>query len=189
MRHSLLLLASGVFAAGCAGEAARSPTSPTLGAAAQAQAQVTPAEPQSTALTPQAQSGAQLPFRGSLQQTETGELQSPTLLVITGSAEGTATQLGRYSMTFRAEIDLTTRLGEGHATWVAANGDSLFTTGSGEATPTADPGILSIEGTETITGGTGRFEGATGSFTGIRLLNEATGVSSGSFTGTITLAH
>ncbi len=41
----------------------------------------------------------------------------------------------------------------------------------------------------TITGGTGRFEGATGSFTGVRLLNEATGVSSRSFTGTITLAH
>ena len=92
-------------------------------------------------------------------------------------------------MTFRAEIDLTTRIGEGHATWVAANGDCLFTTGSGEATPTDDPGILSIEGTETITGGTGRFEGATGSFTGVRLLNESTGVSSGSFTGTITLAH
>jgi hypothetical protein len=189
MRHSLLLLASGVFAAGCAGEAARSPTSPTMGASAQAQAQVAPAEPQSAALTPQAQSGAQLPFRGSLQQTETGELQSPTLLVITGSAEGTATHLGRYTMTFRAEIDLTTRIGVGHATWVAANGDSLFTTGSGEATPTADPNILSIEGTETITGGTGRFEGATGSFTGVRLLNQATGVSSGSFAGTITLAH
>ena len=108
---------------------------------AQTQAQVTPGEPQSAALTPQAQSGAQLPFRGSLQQTETGELQSPTLLVITGSAEGTATHLGRYTMTFRAEIDLTTRIGVGHATWVAANGDSLFTTGSGEATPTADPGI------------------------------------------------
>ena len=159
-----------------------------MGALAQTQAQVTPVEPQSAALTPQAQSGARLPFRGSLQQTEMGELQSPTLLVITGSAEGTATHLGRYTMTFRAEIDLTTRLGESRETWVAANGDSLFTTGSGEATPT-DPGILSIAGTETITGGTGRFEGATGSFSGVRLLNEATGVSSGSFAGTITLVH
>ena len=108
-----LVLGTCVFAAGCAGEAARSPTSPTMGALAQTQAQVTPGEPQSAALTPQAQSGAQLAFRGSLQQTETGELQSPTLLVITGSAEGTATHLGRYTMTFRAAIGLTTRLGVG----------------------------------------------------------------------------
>jgi hypothetical protein len=86
-------------------------------------------------------------------------------------------------------VDLTAGTGLGHATFVAADGDSLFSTDSGQATPTADPGILSITEMATITGGTGRFEGATGSFTGERLLNTATGVSSGSFTGTITLAH
>jgi hypothetical protein len=160
-----------------------------MGAVAQTQAQVAPAEPQSAAPAPQAQSGAELPFRGSLHQTETGELLSPTTLVITGSGGGTATHLGRYTFTFRAEIDLTTGTGLGHATFVAANGDRLFTTGSGQATPTADPGVLSIKDTSTIDGGTGRFEGATGSFSGERLLTTATGVSSGSFTGTITLAH
>ena len=113
----------------------------------------------------------------------------PTQLVITGSGGGTATHLGRHTFTFRAEIDLTTGTGLGQSTFVAANGDRLFTTGSGQATPTADPGILSIKGTSTIDGGTGRFEGATGSFNDERLLTTATGVSSGSFTGTITLAH
>jgi hypothetical protein len=190
MRHLLLpLLASGVLATGCAGEAARSPTSPTLGALANTEAQVAPAESQSAALAPQAQGGVQLPFRGSFQQTETSQPQSPTTLLVTGTGVGTATHLGRYTMTFTALVDFTAGTGLGQATFVAANGDRLFSTDSGQATPTADPGILSITEIATITGGTGRFEGATGSFTGERLLNAATGVSSGSFTGTITLAH
>jgi hypothetical protein len=90
VRHFIhLVLASSVFAAGCAGEAARSPTSPTMGALAPTQAQVAPAEPQNAALVPQAQGGTQLPFRGSYQQTETSEPQSPTTLLVTGTAVGT----------------------------------------------------------------------------------------------------
>jgi hypothetical protein len=38
-------------------------------------------------------------------------------------------------------------------------------------------------------GGTGRFAGATGSLTVERVLIQATGVSSGSFNGTISWAH
>jgi hypothetical protein len=169
MRHSLLLLASGVFAAGCAGEAARSPTAPTMGAVAQAQAQVTPAESQSTALTPQAQSDKQLPFRGSYQQTETGELQSPTTVLITFRSEGTATHLGRYTTAGSFLVDLTSASAGGPGIMLAANGDQLFVTGSGVATPTGVPNELSIADTSTITGGTG--------------------ISAGSFAGTITLAH
>jgi hypothetical protein len=41
----------------------------------------------------------------------------------------------------------------------------------------------------TITGGTGRFAGATGSFTIQRHLNVITLVTSGTFEGTILLAH
>ena len=41
----------------------------------------------------------------------------------------------------------------------------------------------------TCSGGMGRFEGATGSFTIDRLLNQGTHVSSGSFDGTIDLNH
>jgi hypothetical protein len=94
-------------------------------------------------------------------------------------------------MTSRALIDLTTGIGTalGNAVFVAANGDRLLTTGSGQATPTGVPNELSIQGTATIVGGTGRFEGATGSFSGVRLLNTATGISSGSFDGTINLVH
>ena len=187
MRHSLLLLASGVFAAGCAGEAARSPTSPTI--AAVADAQIAPVATPSAALAPQAQSCAQLPFRGSYHQTETGVPQSPTTILVTFSLEGTATHLGRYTSAGSFLVDLTSASAGGPGHMVAANGDQLFFTGSGQATPTGVPGELSITDTSTITGGTGRFEGATGSFSGVRLLDTTTGLSAGSFTGTITLAH
>jgi hypothetical protein len=63
---------------------------------------------------------------------------------------------------------------------------------SGQTGPT--PGALqdsenqaaSITEINTITGGTGRFAGAQGSFTVERLVNLATGFTSGSFHGTIT---
>jgi hypothetical protein len=51
----------------------------------------------------------------------------------------------------------------GTETFVAANGDKLFSTvmGSGTVTPTA----IESTDTDTITGGTGRFSGASGTYT------------------------
>jgi hypothetical protein len=51
--------------------------------------------------------------------------------------------------------------------------------------PTATLGVISITETATITGGTGRFEGATGSFTSERSYDTLLGTSTGSFKGTI----
>jgi hypothetical protein len=48
------------------------------------------------------------------------------------------------------------------------------------------PGVDRIVEINTITGGTGRFEGAKGPFTLERLLGVTTGFTSGSFQGTIT---
>jgi hypothetical protein len=47
--------------------------------------------------------------------------------------------------------------------------------------------VLYIEETATITGGTGRFAGATGSFTAERLYDMVAGTTIGSFEGTIAL--
>jgi len=69
--------------------------------------------------------------------------------------------------------------------FVAANGDRLTASFSGQATPTLAPGVLAIVETATITGGTGRFAGATGSFSCMRLFNTVTGKTTGSFAGTI----
>lgn len=126
----------------------------------------------------------QLILKGSLQATETQQVAFPTLSVsLTGS--GNATQLGSFTITSQAEVHIPTLSSSTSATVVAADGSSLFAEGSGQGTPTSTPGIVLIVETYTITGGTGRFAGATGTFTVERVLNRDTGASSGTITGSI----
>ena len=125
-----------------------------------------------------------VPFKGSIHAVETSVVQFPTLLV-DGSGSGNATHLGRYTMTSEFEVNLLTLASIGSGHFIAANGDSVFTEFIGQANPLAGTDFSDIVQTHTITGGTGRFAGATGSFTVERLLNRVTGVSSGSFDGTI----
>jgi hypothetical protein len=128
----------------------------------------------------------QLLFKGSLQAVETHVVTFPTFsLDATGS--GNATQLGLFTMNFQGQVLIPTLAGSTNATLVAANGDSLFADGLGQGTPTEDPNVVSIVEVYTITGGTGRFNGATGSFTVERLIDRATGVSNGTINGTIIL--
>ena len=49
--------------------------------------------------------------------------------------------------------------------------------------------IVTITETYSITGGTGRFVGASGTFMGERTFNILTGITSGPFTGTIDLGR
>ena len=72
----------------------------------------------------------------------------------------------------------------GAATFTAANGDTLTATVAGQATRTS-PTTLSVVEVYTITGGTGRFADATGSFTLQSTVDQPTGVSSGAFSGAI----
>ena len=69
---------------------------------------------------------------------------------------------------------------------VDRNGDTLIADVTGQFGPTAEnPRVLLSVETATITGGTGRFAGATGSFTVERLLNLDTFSTTVSFEGTI----
>ena len=128
----------------------------------------------------------QVPFKGSIQAVETYDPQFPTLFV-DSSGTGKATHLGRFTVTSEFAVNLLSLAGSGSAHFIAANGDSLLTDLTGQASPTENPDVLSIVEMYTITGGTGRFTGATGSFTVERLLNSVTGVTHGSFEGTILL--
>src|SRR5215213_7974917 len=140
----------------------------------------------STTLAAPRASERELLLKGSLETTETQQAVFPTVFV-NGTGSGNATQLGLYTISYQAQVNIPTLAGSTSATLVAADGSSLFATGSGQGTLTATPGIVSIVETYTITGGTGRFEGASGSFTVRRVLNRATGVSSGTIRGTIVL--
>jgi hypothetical protein len=138
------------------------------------------------ALAGRAAAEEQSPIKGSLQGVEIADVQFPKAFV-DGSGSGKATHLGRFTMTYELEVDFLTHETFGSSVFTAANGDSLFTDITGLGTPTANPDVVSVEEAHTITGGTGRFAGATGSFIRKYLLNLATGVTSGSFDGAIVL--
>jgi hypothetical protein len=111
----------------------------------------------------------------------------PTQLVTHLDGSGTASHLGRYTVAADFRITLATSSSVGLMTFTAANGDVLTTTMTGHAVPT--DGGARITETATITGGTGRFANATGTLAIQRLESHATGISAGSFDGTINLAR
>jgi hypothetical protein len=127
---------------------------------------------------------AETPFKGTANAVETSQVVFP-IASITRDGTGTATHLGKYTSHLTAQINILTRHATGAAIFTAANGDTLTTTVDGQATPTTTPGVLSIVEVYTITGGTGRFADATGTFTLEIILTQATGVSTGAFSGSI----
>ena len=128
----------------------------------------------------------EMPFKGAFQAVETAAVQFPTV-TIAGIGAGNATQLGKFAMTYAAEVNLVTRVGIGSVEFVAANGDRLFADILGQSAPTGTPNVVSIVEVLTITGGTGRFADATGTVISTRLKDQVTGDTSGSFDGTIDL--
>ena len=110
------------------------------------------------------QAGELVPFRGSWEgSTVSATFPAPGVVFVVSAGEGQATHLGRYFMSSPHFTYLATGMVEGEQNFTAANGDVLNATFSGQLLPRAD-GCL--EGTlpATITGGTGRFAGATGSY-------------------------
>ncbi len=137
------------------------------------------------ALAGPAAAAQEVPFKGSVQGIESFDVQFP-ILFVNAVGTGEATHLGRFTVTFQVEVDLLTNTSVGSATFIAANGDSIFTEFTGEGT--AEPEVV-VE-TYTITGGTGRFADATGSFTLVRhltLVSPVAGTSEASIDGTIVI--
>ena len=161
-----------VLTIGCSGQAVNSPTSPTAAAVASAATSVT---------------GHDVPFKGSLTASEVDIVTFPTLLA-DGAAEGTATHLGRYTAKFNATVNVLDGTATGSYTFTAANGDRLFSTFTGLGVP-AGGTMASITETLEISGGTGRFAGASGALVVRRALDQATGKSSGEIEGSISMAQ
>src|SRR5262249_6753516 len=135
--------------------------------------------------------GSNVPFKGTLQGHESDSQFSkgpPPTIVVTTSGTGIGTHLGEFSFAQEVTVNLAAVTDTGSAHWVAANGDSIDVTivGSGEPMATPDGVVFSITEICTITGGTGRFAGAQGSFTVERVANPKTLFAFGSLHGTIT---
>jgi hypothetical protein len=109
---------------------------------------------------------------------------APPLVQVFIEATGNATHLGSFTLEVPHVVDPVSRTGGGTYEFTAANGDKLFATFTGRATQIA-PGVLRLDEEARITGGTGRFADAAGSFTCVRIFDMAAGTTTGSFSGTI----
>jgi hypothetical protein len=126
--------------------------------------------------------GDQLPFNGSFVgqsvQTPDGSAVHDEI-----TSAGNATQVGQFVMVISATVNRP--FGAGTIVLVAANGDALTATFTGSSGPSGMPGVVLITEHATITGGTGRFAGATGSFDITRLFVPATSAVTGTIEGTV----
>ncbi len=125
---------------------------------------------------------ATVPFKGTLEGSQRTTPLEPPLAFSVVSATGTATHLGRFTVEIPHTVNFATATGDGTYTFTAANGDTLIADFTGEAQ--VGP-IISIVEHATITGGTGRFAGAAGTFTAHRLYDPVNATTTGSFEGTI----
>jgi len=125
-----------------------------------------------------------LAFNGTLQSTETSVTAFPTMSA-TATGSGNATQLGSFTIHYQVEINLLDLSATEAAQFSGTNGDSLRAEAVGQATENRTPGMLNIVDIYRITGGTGRFNGASGTFTLHRLVSVTTGAASSTFEGYI----
>jgi hypothetical protein len=124
-------------------------------------------------------------LKGSIQSLESYVVNFPVMSV-SASGSGYASQLGKFTVSYTVQVNLLTNEGTGGvAEFVAANGDKLFAQGTGQATATTTPGVFNIIESYTITGGTGRFDDASGSITLDRVVDITTGATSGTLSGNI----
>lgn len=133
-----------------------------------------------------ATAAAALPFKGTLQSVESYVVNFP-IMSVTAGGSGHATHLGLYTIRYEVEVNLLTLAGAGSAQIISANGDVLYAELAGQASPTEVSDVFQVVEVFTITGGTGRFAGASGSITLDRTVNTLTGVTSGTFEGNILL--
>ena len=105
-----------------------------------------------------------VPFKGSWSGvTVSADLATFPVVQIVADGDGQLTHLGRYFMTSPHTTDVTTGETIGDQIFTAANGDTLTAFCAGFALPDAT-GIVTGGLDCNITGGTGRFEDATGTY-------------------------
>src|SRR5260370_3162594 len=132
--------------------------------------------------------GEQVPFKGSFEGDVIVTRRPPPFLSVIVDATGNATQLGQFRLDIPLVVNRANLTAVGTYEFTAANGDTVIAEFTGIATPTDVPGVLYIEETATIIGGTGRFAGATGNFVSERLYDRIAGTTIGSFEGTISFS-
>ena len=132
-------------------------------------------------------------FKGTLQAVEVANPVDFPIVHVTATGSGRASQLGKFTYSYTVDIHVlnpvtTEAVGTLYYTFVAANGDKLYSVGDGYSAGLTVPGTVDskrVVEQHVITGGTGRFAGATGKFTVDRLISN--GNTSGTIDGYIDL--
>jgi hypothetical protein len=137
-------------------------------------------------VTPPTSARDQVPFRGVV----SGQVISITPLdecnQLTEAVNGgNATHLGRFTGTAQFVLDVCDLTYVGSYVFTAANGDTISGPFIGSFTPTDVQGVFDNTESAFITGGTGRFTGATGTFNLGGQVNLDTGTFSFPWEGTI----
>ena len=104
--------------------------------------------------------------------------------LVTDTLTGTSSHLGRVAATYPHCVDFAAGTFSGTATFTAANGDELLVLLAGSADPTCTT-TCAVTFTGSITGGTGRFEGAEGKLTGTGTVNLQAFTIEAELTGTL----
>lgn len=115
-----------------------------------------------------AAAGEPLPFRGQVDEVITDVTPlGPGLLQLSVSTTGEATYLGQFTSTATVVLDLTNGTFTETRVFIAANGDRLYADGEGAFTS-----ATTAEVTFTFTGGTGRFQNASGEADGVAVTSD-----------------
>ena len=160
-----------VVAAACSGAAPTAATSPASASSS----------PGGGIVETDAKGGSELPFQGQLQAREAVD---GSVHHLAGTGQGSL--LGRFTYAAVITVDDETGDGAGTVTWTAANGDQIFaSTTGGILVADFEHDRIVVGETQIVSGGTGRFSGASGTIRVERSLNLLTGDTTGSYTGTI----
>jgi len=135
-----------------------------------------------------------VPFKGTLQGSDTDGVLNFPVIPVTTTGAGTGTHLGEFSFTQQSDINVVNGTAAGSTHWIAANGDSIDTTFTALGGPTDAPPVCGglgevffrVTEIHTIVGGTGRFAGAQGNVRVERQASPITFRTCGSFQGAIT---
>ena len=136
-------------------------------------------------VTPQVTTNlTRLPIKGTIQSNETYVTVFPTMSV-TARGSGNATQLDQFEIRYHTELSLLDLSLIESADFLGSNGSSFQAQAVGQASENRTPGMLNLVEIYTITGGTGKFSGASGTLTLNRLVSLTTGATAGTFEGYI----
>jgi hypothetical protein len=123
--------------------------------------------------------------RGSFDAHGIGIVQGGTLQAA-DSGSGNASQIGRFTFFWNATVDLASGNGRGVFLLVFSNGDVIYGSLYGQSDPPNTPNLGHDVDDMTINGGTGRFQGATGSLRFDRQIDLSTLPAFESSLGTVT---